>query len=881
MTLWRRVVAGIRGLIWKTRLEHELDEEMRHYLDSMIEKHLSSGMSLADATRAARAEVGSVEAVKDNVRDVSWETRVETLMADLRFAVRSFLRAPRFTVPALLALALGIGATSAIFSVVHGVMLEPLPYHQPDRIVAVWETDSSGDRGVVAPANFVAWRERTRSLEHPGMVEPSRTAMIVNGQPDEIDGFAFSSAVFRALGVPPAMGRAYTAEEDLAGNDAVIVLSHEFWQTRLGGRVDVLDLSLTTDGRRREVIGVMPPGFTVLGQKAPYLIPYGWRMEEVRSMRGRGMSCGIARLREGVSLEQASSEMRTIAAQLEKEAPERNARRSMTLIPVHEQMVGDLRPALFALAGAVLLVLVVACVNVANLLLARGAARHRELGVRAALGARRGRLVRQMLTESLVLAAAGGIAGLAVAALFHRALLALVGYRIPISRLDQVALDLPVVVCTMSMALVTGVLFGLAPAFLSTSRAGAGLRDGGRHGGGRRLRRLLGALVVAQVALSLVLLVGAGLLVRSFVKLRNIEPGFRAQGVLTASVQLPKNRYDDPKADNFYREALSRISALPAVESVAAVKPVPLGGPGILTAFYPVDRPKPADGQGTTAEVRPVTPGLFRTLRIPQVAGRDFDFSDTPGSAPVAIVSASALRQFGGEHALGRRLQIFVYHANGRADMEWTIVGVVGDIKMSSLEGDLRPAVYLPRSQLGIRKMTFVVRSGQDPMSLASGITKVIHAMDGEVPVANVQTLEDVISGTIARPRAISTLVAAFALIALALAAVGVYGVMAYSVLERTQEIGVRMALGATTSSVFRLVLGRALRLILIGVATGLLAAGALTWLLQRLLYEIEPLDPWTLGTTALMVLVVAAFASYVPARRGMHIAPLEALRVK
>jgi putative ABC transport system permease protein len=881
MSLLRRLAGGIRGLIWKTRVERELDEELRQYLDAVIERNLSSGMSRSEAARAARAEVGSVEAIKDNVRDVSWETRVDTLVGDLRFAVRSFLRAPRFTVPALLALALGIGATSAIFSVVRGVLLAPLPYHQPDRLVAVWETDSSGDRGVVAPANFVAWRERTRSLEHPGLVEPWRTAMIVNGQPDEIEGFAFSSAVFRALGVQPALGRAYTADEDLAGNDAVIVLSHEFWQTRLGGRLDVLELSLTTDGRRRQVIGVMPPGFTVLGQKAPYLVPYGWRMEQVRSMPGRGMSCGIARLREGVSLEQASSELRTLAAQLEKEAPERNARRSMTLIPVHEQMVGDLRPALFALAGAVLLVLLVACVNVANLLLARGAARQRELGVRAALGARRGRLVRQMLTESLVLAAAGGIAGLAVAALFHRALLALVGYRIPISRLDQVVLDLPMVVFTMVMALVTGVLFGLAPAFVSTTYPGAALRDGGRHGGGRLLRGMLGALVVAQVALSLVLLAGAGLLVRSFVKLRSIDPGFRTQGVLTASVQLPKSRYDDPKADNFYREALARIAALPAVESVAAIKPVPLSGPGILTSFHPVDRPKPADGQGTTAEVRPVTPELFRTMGIPQVAGRDFDFSDTPASAPVAIVSASALRQFPGAHPLGRRLRIFVYHANGRADMEWTIVGVVGDIRMSSLAGEVRPAIYLPRSQLGVRNTTLVVRGRQDPMSLAGGITRIVHAMDGAVPVANVRTLEDVVSSTIARPRAISTLVAAFAIIALALAAVGVYGVMAYSVLERTQEIGVRMALGATTSSVFRLVLGRALRLILIGIATGLLAAGALTWLLQRLLYEIEPLDPWTLGTTAVMVLVVAAFASYVPARRGMHIAPLEALRAK
>lgn len=545
MALLNRVASGLRALLRKKRLERDLDDELRAYLNSAVEQKMSSGMSQADATRAARAEMGSVEAVKDEIRDAAWETRVDTFVQDLRFAVRSFLGAPRFTIPALLALALGIGATSAIFSVVRGVMLEPLPYHEPERIVAVWETIRGGARpNVIAPANFVAWRERNRSFEHLGMVGPRRLAMIVNGQPDEVEGLAFSSDVFRALGVQPALGRAYTAEEDLEGNDAVIVLSHEFWQTRLGGRSDVLDMALTTDGRRRTVIGVMPPRFTVVGQRADFLIPYGQTMEQLRAVRGRGNSYGIARLREGVSLEQAFSEMRTIAAQLEKEAPQRNAGRTVMLFPVHEQMVEEVRPALFALVGAVVLVLLVACVNVANLLLARSAARERELGMRTALGARRGRLVRQMLTESLVLGAAGGIAGLAVAALFHRGLLALVGDRIPIPRLDQVALDLPAVAFTMATAVATGIIFGLAPALVSTSHAGDALRDGGRHGGGRRLRRVLGTLVVGEVALSLVLLAGAGLLMRSFLKLQSIDPGFRAEGVLTARVQLPATRYD-------------------------------------------------------------------------------------------------------------------------------------------------------------------------------------------------------------------------------------------------------------------------------------------------------------------------------------------------
>lgn len=880
--LLNRLVAGIRALVSRTRADRELDDELRHYLDMAIEQKMASGLSRTDATRAARIDMGSVEAVKDHVRDVSWETRIETSVQDLRFAVRSFWRSPRFTIPALLALALGVGAASAIFSVVHGVMLNPLPYHEPDRVVAVWETNVRGGRNVIAPANFLVWRERTRSLDHLGMVEPRRLAMTLNGPADEVEGLAFSSHVFHALGVQPALGRAYTAEEDLDGGDAVIVLSHEFWQGRLGGRSDVLGTAITTDGRRRTIIGVMPPDFTVVGVKAACLIPYGWNLEQVRSMRGRGNSYGVARLRDGVSLEQASGDMRAIAAQLEAEAPERNRGRSIVLVSVHEQMVEAVRPALLALAGAVTLVLLVACVNVANLLLARSAARAREVGMRAALGAGRGRLVRQMLTESLVLAVAGGIAGLGVAGLFQRGLLVLLGDRMPIPRVDQVALDLPVLAFTMATALATGILFGLAPAFVSTSHANEALRDGGRHGGGRRLRRMLGALVVAEVALSLVLLTGAGLLMRSFVKLQNVDPGFRAEGVLTASVRLPRTRYPDPRADAFYRESLSRIAALPGVESAAAVRPLPLGGPGTLSGFHRIGQPTPAVGQGMSADVRPVTPGFFGTVGIPHVDGRDVAFTDTPDSPPVAVVSESVVRrQFAGENPLGRRLSIFVYHANGRADMAWTIVGVVRDIRMSALDGDVRPAIYLPRSQLGVRDMTLVVRARQDPTSLATSLRTVVQAMDTDVTVANIRTLDDVVGGTIARPRVISTIVASFALIALVLAAVGVYGVMAYSVLERTQEIGVRMALGATTESVCRLVLGQALRLVFIGIAAGLVAAAVLTRPLDRLLYGIEPLDPWTFGVTALVLLFVATFASYIPARRGMRIAPVDALRTK
>ena len=805
-------------------------------------------------------------------------TLLEDSVRDFRHGARVLRQAPGFTAAALVTLALGIGATSAIYSLVRTVMLEPLPYRDPDRIVAVWETNRGGtSRNVIAPANFVAWRERVRTLEHLGMVGPAGAAMIINGQAVDTAGLTVSADVFRALGVQPALGRAYTPEEDFGSSSAAIVLSHEFWQRRLGGRRDVLGLTIPTDDGPRTVTGVMAPGFTIVGQKADFLIPYAQTVAQLRAARGRDSSYAIARLREGISFEQAYGEMRRIYAELEKEEPQRNARRTVMLFHLQEQMVGELRPAVFALVGAVVLVLLVACVNVANLLLARSAARERELGMRTALGASRGRLVRQMLTESVVLAAAGGIAGLGVAALCHRGLLALVGDRIPIPRLDQMALDLPVVAFTIVTAMATGMAFGLVPAFVSTSHANDALRDAGRHGGGRRLHRALSTLVVAEVALSLVLLAGAGLLMRSFVKLQSTDLGFRAEGVLTAGVQLPA-RYDLPRAESLFRDSLLRMAALPGVQHVAGASCMPVPFACIGTSFWRVDRPKPADGQLSSGQVRPVTPGFFKTMGIPQVAGRDFAESDTVDSAPVAIVSEELVRQqFADGSPLGRRLRINVDHANGRDDVEWTVVGVVGNTR-SSLDGPVRQTIFIPRTQRPGRAITFFVRTQQDSLLLATSVTGTIHAMEAEAPV-EVRPLDDVVGSTIARPRAILMLLGVFALVALGLAAVGVYGVMAYSVRERTQEIGVRMALGASATSVFRLVLGQALRLVFFGVAVGLVAAGVLTRLLERLLFGVEPLDPFTFAATALVLLVVAAIASYLPARRSMRMAPVDALR--
>jgi putative ABC transport system permease protein len=804
---------------------------------------------------------------------------MSTLLQDLRFALRSFVRTPRFSVPAILVLALGIGATSATLSVVRGVMLEPLPYRHPDRIVSIFESnpDRNIRRNVIAQANFLAWRERTTSFAHLGMVAPARLNLIVGNVPDEVEGMFASSDVFAALGVQPALGRAYTAHEDVEGSDLVMVISHDFWQTRLGGRSDVVGSTIKVNTVPRAVVGVMPEGFTLAGQKASFLIPYGWVLERFRTAQGRGSSYGLARLRDGVTLEQASSEMATVMVERQKEAPRLNNGWTAVLVPVHEQMIEPIRPALMILTGAVVLVLLIACVNVANLLLARSTVRQRELGIRAALGARRRRLLMQLLSESLLLGVVGGAAGLALAYALHRGLIALVADRIPVPRLEQVVLDAPMLAVTLFIALGTALLFGFGPALVASRSVNETLREGGRHGAGRRSRRMLGALVVAEVALSLVLLTGAGLLIRSFVRLQSVDPGFRTEGILTARVQTPGARYPTPaQRTAFYSRALERIRSLPGVEQAAGITFLPMArGGGMRTGYWRSDRPQPAPGSGFSTDVRPITPGFFKTMAIPMVAGRDFTASDRTDAPRVIIISEmAAQREFPGEDPLGKRIEVFI----GDPGPPYEIVGVVKDIRSASLDVDIFPVVYIPHPQLAAGSMTFVIRTSGAPRSLATGVAAAVHELDPELALADVRPMEDVVAFTVARPRVIMTLLVAFAVMAMLLAGVGVYGVMAYSVGQRMQEIGVRLAMGATHGMVFRMVIGQAFRLASSGVVIGLVVAAASSRLLQTLLYDTEPRDPSTFAMAAVVLMAIAMLASYVPARRGTRIALAEAL---
>ncbi len=677
---------------------------------------------------------------------------------EIRSAVRSLLRSPRFTVPALIALALGVGATSAIFSVVRGVVLTPMPYKDPERIVAVWEhrIDRNRPRNVIAPANFAAWLERQKSFELLGMVQPSTQTFMFDNQAQEVAGYRASSEAMRAFGTPPQLGRLFTAEEDVEGKDDVIIISHEFWQTRLGGRADVLGQKVTTNQRQRTIVGVMPPRFTVEGLVTNYLMPYGWKIDQLRTAPGRGASHGIARLKDGVTFEQVYDDMKTLMAQLEKEAPQRNTNWSITLVPIHEQTVDEIRPALYVLSGAVLLVLLVACVNVANLLLARGTVRQRELGLRSALGAGRGRLIRQLLTESTLLSLAGGLLGLLVAIVFHRGLLTLVADQIPVPRLDQVTLDLPVVMFTLGLSIATGLLFGVVPAVFSSHNAGDGLREGGRHGSGPRARRVLGSLVGAEVALSLVLLAGAGLLIRSFIALQRVSTGISAGGVLTARVTAGARYSEARDSVAYYDRVIERISAMPGVQHASAVSFLPMKGLGIGTSFYRADRPAPPPGEQPGTGVKPVTPNFFKTMGIPLVRGRDFSAADTWTSTPVAIVSEALVRQqYPNEDPIGKRLHVSIGGVERPDGAE--IVGVVGDIRLVSLTEEIGNTVYMPHTQLPIGVMTFAIRSGVDPQSLIPSVTAAVREIDPALPLADVATMEEVIDATLARPRTVST----------------------------------------------------------------------------------------------------------------------------
>jgi putative ABC transport system permease protein len=808
---------------------------------------------------------------------------METLWQDLRQGARSLFKQPTFTIVAVITLALGVGANTAIFSVVHAVLLQSLPYPDADRLVMVWETRRSNPSGqnVINMGNFFDWKEQNRVFEDMAAFGGASVNLTGDGEPEKIPSQIATTNLFNVLGVKPIMGRTFAPEEGKPGQPGVAVISFGLWQHRFGGDPQIIGRKLNLSGAETTVIGVMPAGFnwhvnasSITTKMAEIWLP--WQIaEQNRPRRGRG-AMAVARIKPGLSLEQAQSEMSVVHNRIAQQYPEFNANWTVNLVPLRAQFTGKIRLALFTLLGAVGMVLLIACANVANLLLTRASGRQREMAVRAALGANRGRIIRQLLTESLLLAGLGGMVGLALAWRLPDLLVSLAPP--DLLNLPQVNINAAVLGFTLGISLLTGVIFGLAPAFEATRlNLSESLKEGGKSAGGMRAQRLRNSLVVLEVALALVLLVGAGLLIRSFARLQGVDPGFNAQNVLTMGVSLPGRKYDtDQKRVNFFRQAVAQMRALPGVESVGAVNSLP------FAAFH--------SGTSVDIEGRPLLPvtdklktgvmvtdaNYFRAMQIPLKRGRLFTDQEAAEMRHVVVINeAFALQHFPNEDPLGKRVTIYMKDDNQPCE----IVGVVGDSKHMGLDAEVRPMSYWPHPELASSGMTFVVRTRGDAASVTSATRNVIRALDPEQPVADVRTMESLIGTSMARARFNTLLLTIFAVVAMFLAGVGIYGVMAYSVAQRTREIGVRMALGARAKDALWLVVRRGMTLSLAGVAIGMAASFALTRLMETMLFNVSVTDPLTFAGIPLLLALVALLACLIPAWRAAKVDPMVALR--
>ncbi|PYT34121.1 MAG: hypothetical protein DMF52_13840 [Acidobacteria bacterium] len=802
---------------------------------------------------------------------------MSSLLQDVRYGLRTLRRAPGFTTLAVLTLALGIGATTAIFSVARGVLFRPLPFREPERLVLVQDRQPPSDDTPVSYPEFLSWKESIGAFEGLAASFNTTCALTGAGEPEEIWTVRASSALLPLLGIEPVLGRSFRPEEERRDTEPVAIISDALWKRRFGSDPGVVGRTLTLDGRVSTIVGVLPPRVagvlpadSLFGQGRDIWLPL--RLDTTVAPPGLHFMRVIGRLRPDLDLPRARAEVDAAADLLKKE---QKTDHGVTIMALQEHVAGRLRPALLAMLGAVSLLLVIACANVAGLLLARSAGRRAEIAVRMALGAGRLRLVRQLVTESLVLSCLGGILGLILSYWGLDVLVASCRDFLP--RADEIAIDGTALVLTLLVTLLTGVLFGLAPAAqISGSDLERGLREGGRSaaagGAGGRLR---GVLVVGEIALSLVLLVGAGLLARSFARLLSTDKGFDPENVVSFSLSLPQGAYPRPdQQSRFFEQALDRLAALPGVSGAAAISELPLGGSGTNGAFRVEGRDDPP-GSEPQAEKRIVTPDYFRVLRTPILAGREFTAQDRAGSPAVAIINdALARRMFPGQDPVGRRIE-FNWDTTGWQE----IVGVVGNVKQYGLQEDMLPTIFVPQAQRPEPAMAVVVRSSLRPDQLVPEIRRQVAALDRNRPLIQVRTMDQVIADSVADRRLPMLILGAFAVAALLLGAIGVYGIVGYSVAQRTQEFGIRMALGARRRDVVRMVLGQGLRLALFGLLIGLAGSLAVARLIAGLLFGITPADPGTLVATSLLILGVALLACYIPARRAARVDPMVALR--
>jgi putative ABC transport system permease protein len=814
---------------------------------------------------------------------------METLWQDLRYGSRMLVKNPGFTAIAVLTLALGIGANSSIFSLINAVLLRPLPFKDPERLVMVWERRaSSNDANLPISAHeFVGWREQARSFESLAIVQPSGFNLTGAGDATAISGARVSAELFSVLAVPPVLGRTFLPGEDQAGRNNVAVLNEGLWKRRFASNPEIVGTAISLNDQSYTVVGVMPSVDFMPDVCVPINLPL-----EAQKV-GKHSHQVMGRLKPGVTLEQAQADLAQVAAQLEQRYPRENTGHTVKVNSLHEDTVGAIRPALVMLLGAVGFVLLIACANVANLLLSRAAARQKEIAIRTALGAPRVRLIRQLLTESCLLAAMGGSAGLLLALWIIDLLPKIKSVNIP--RIEQVHLDGSVLAVTIGLSLLTGIMTGLAPALRSSRQAlNQSMSEGSRTSAGLGRRRIGSVLVVAEVALALVLLAGGGLMVRSFVRLLSVDPGFDPHNILRADLSLPGLRYAKPEQQKiFYEELLERIKVLPGVEVTSATTQTPLS-PGDNWSFFSIEgRPAAAPGQESNAAMRSVSADYFRAMKVPLKKGRYFTDADArialpvmrwfeqqpypqhyddPQPVPAIIINETFVRRFfPDEDPIGQRMRII-------ASPWLTVVGVVGDIRHSGLQTQPNPEMYLSDLQEPSGSMAVMVRTAGDPLMLAAAVREQVTALDQDLPVA-ITTMDQIRSDSVGGQRFNALLLSIFAALALGLAVVGVFGVINYSVAQRTHEIGVRIALGAKRSDIFKLVVGQGMVLALMGVAIGLAGAFALTRLISGLLFGVSPTDFGTFAVVSVLLAGVALVASYIPARRAMNVDPMVALR--
>ena len=875
----------LRNLFRRSRVEQDLDDEIRSYLEALTAEKIAAGMTVEQARRAAAIELGGVEQVKERVREVRMGALLETVLQDLRYGLRTLAKNPGFTAVAVLTLALGIGATTAIFSLVNGILLRPLPYPHSDRLV--WVRQSHPQRGMssfaLSPANLAAYRGRSRSFERFAGYSRAGYSLTGAGEPERLQGARVTADLFRVVGVEPFLGRGFLPEEDVRGRNPVCVLSHGLWRRRFGGDPRVVGRSLLLNEVPTQVVGIMPAGFQFPVPDVELWVLLGLDPNQ----RSPFFLNGVARLKAGVSIVQARAETtRILLAATRQDAQLVGSSGALpadtdlgTLVqPLKDALVGETRKPLLVLMGAVGLVLLIVCANVAGLLLSRATSRSREIALRLALGATPRRLVRQLLTESLLLASIGAAGGIVLAWWLVGSLGRLPALGIP--RLEQVSVDGTVLALTALLAALTGPLFGLAPAQRACRvDLEAALRQGPRAGAAVSGRWINRALVAAQLAVSLVLLVGAGLLLRSFQRLVAVDPGFRPDHVLTARLALPEEKYADlERAAQLYDQLLERLRARPSVLSAAAVSALPLSGDA-LSDGYVVEGHEPSrSGVAPITEYRMVSPGYFRTMSIRLLRGRDFQATDRGGQPLVAIVDETLARRFWPDgNAVGQRLR-FDWSQDWR-----TIVGVVAGVKGGDLAESMGTLLYLPQGQAYemYLQTNLVVRTAGDPASAAPLVRAEVRAVDPSLPVFGLRTMDDVVGQTLGERRLTNLLMGAFALLAALLAAVGVYGLMSLHVGSRTAEFGIRLALGAQRGALLRGVVLQALLLAGAGVAAGAVGAFLLSRTLASLLFEVSATDPIVFGVVALLLLGLAVLASWFPARRAMRVDPLVALRAE